>query len=298
MDIQTILPPSVLLLDLGGTLEYGGVVLPDAARALDVVSGFRTSSGQRLPVALVSDFTMPASGSGPVEIERLFHEYVDMLSHLGLAPYFQPPEQRITLSTQAGVRKPHRAVFELALERLGVAPRLDACLFVTESAEHVGACRALGMHALRLGPDGDFDVWSAGPLILARVLGIRDAEALRPALDLRLERRFGRRLLHVESIADASNGGARISAMVGDALDTPTPVAAEITLARSGDIAALAVDGSPVDARADAELYRRVLEDNAMIAPAGAELPQGATHTLAPGPGGDMALRRRRYSIL
>ncbi|WP_437826590.1 HAD family hydrolase [Sorangium sp. So ce1153] len=298
MDIQTILPSSVLLLDLGGTLEHGGVVLPDAAGALDVISGFRTSSGQRLPMALVSDFTMPAPGAGSDEIERLFRDHVDMLSHLGLASYFQPPEQRITLSTQAGVRKPHRAVFELALERLGVAPRLDACLFVTESAEHVGACRALGMHALRFGPDGDFDAWSAGPLILARVLGIRDAEALGSALDLRLHRRFGQRLLRVESIAESGDGGARISALVGDAPDSPTPVAADITLARSGDVAALAVDGSPVGARADADLYRRVLDDNARIAPAGADLPPGATHTLEPGPDGDMVLRRRRYSIL
>ncbi|WP_437576549.1 HAD family hydrolase [Sorangium sp. So ce887] len=298
MENQAIPPPSVLLLDLGGTLEYGGVVLPDATRALEVVSDFRTSSGQRLPMALVSDFMMPAPGAGSDEIERLFRDYVDMLSHLGLASYFQPAEQRITLSTQAGVRKPHRAVFELALERLGMAPRLDACVFVTESAEHVGACRALGMRALRFGPDGDFDAWSAGPLVLARLLGIRDAEALRPALDLRLDRRFGQRLLRVESIADAGNGGARISALVGDAPDTPTPVAADITLARSGDIAALVVDGFPADARVDADLYRRVLDENARIAPADAELPPGATHTLEPGPGGDMVLRRRRYSIL
>jgi putative hydrolase of the HAD superfamily len=68
-----------------------------------------------------------------------------LLASLGLAEFFDT----LVYSQEAGVEKPNPAIFELALERLGVAPA--GAVHVGDSArEDVEGAEAAGMRALRL----------------------------------------------------------------------------------------------------------------------------------------------------
>ncbi len=65
------------------------------------------------------------------------------LLDLGFAPYVAA----VSLSSAVGVRKPHRLIYERALDGLGVDP--DQCLFVGDRIrEDIEGPRALGMRAV------------------------------------------------------------------------------------------------------------------------------------------------------
>jgi FMN phosphatase YigB (HAD superfamily) len=146
---------SALLFDLGETLIHDGAVLPGVFAMLDLARSLTLATGEPLPLGLVSDYTEPVHGDDEAERQALFEEYLGIVRGLELLAYFSPPEQHVTLSFQAGARKPDARVFVYALQRLGCEPVLDRCVYVTEDAGHVAACRALGMRALRFGPGGD-----------------------------------------------------------------------------------------------------------------------------------------------
>ena len=61
-------------------------------------------------------------------------------------------------SSDVGVRKPNRAIFELTLERLGVDDPANA-VFLDDLESNVVAARAMGMHAIVVGdpPDAALD---------------------------------------------------------------------------------------------------------------------------------------------
>jgi beta-phosphoglucomutase-like phosphatase (HAD superfamily) len=167
-----------LLLDLGETLVHAGRVIEEVPEALKALRSLRTVQGIPLSLALVSDYTMPAPGAPAGEVTRLFDEYVGLVRDFGLLPYFEPPERHITLSTQAGVRKPAQAIFELALRRLGLPHDLRTAMFITEDAAHVAAARNLGITAWQYGVE--FRFWRDGPPLVARALA-DDTAALEKA---------------------------------------------------------------------------------------------------------------------
>jgi hypothetical protein len=109
---------------------------------------------------------MPTPPVTPGKIAALFDEYLAILDGTGLRPFFEPVEKRVTLSTQAGIGKPDRKIFEKALTRLGV-PTLppQECLLITEDAGHIQAVRARHMQALQFG--ADFSGWSEAPQRIA-----------------------------------------------------------------------------------------------------------------------------------
>ncbi len=157
-----------LLLDLGETLLHAGRPIAHVPEALEALAKLHTATGVPLPLALVSDYKMPAPGAPAAEIERLFSEYVAIVRDCGLLPRFEPVAHHITLSTQAGVLKPDAAIFRLALQRLALAPDLATAMFITEEATHVAAARALGMTAWRFG--GDFHDWRQAPALVSAAL--------------------------------------------------------------------------------------------------------------------------------
>ena len=61
-------------------------------------------------------------------------------------------------SSEVGVRKPNRAIFELTLERLGVADP-TAAAFLDDVESNVAAARDIGLHGIVVGdpPDGALD---------------------------------------------------------------------------------------------------------------------------------------------
>lgn len=172
----------VLLLDLGETLIHGTAVLPHVPEALAAIAEFRGDNGKPLQRALVSDTEMPAPPPSPAKIKAIFDRYVGTLATLQLRSFFEPVSKHVTLSAQAGVLKPDRRVFTLAVKRLNVTAKLGDCVFVSENADHVRHCRErLGMKALQFGKD--FTDWSDGPLLLSTMVApgtVNLAAALQP----------------------------------------------------------------------------------------------------------------------
>lgn len=157
----------VLLLDLGGTLVESDRPFPHVVDALLALEQLDGSTGEPLELVLVSDFH-PAVPPTPAGVQARFAEFLALLDAFGLRHLFEPIDRRVTLSTHAGVRKPDRRVYELALRRLGSQARLADCVCITENAEHVAACQALGMQALQFGVD--FDDWSEASGLVRRLI--------------------------------------------------------------------------------------------------------------------------------
>lgn len=161
------------MFDLGDTLvDARRQPYPHVREALAAIARLKTEAGRPLRSCLVSDFTLATPPPTAPKVAALFAQYLELLGATGLRPFFEPVKKRVTLSTQAGVMKPERAVFEKALKRLGVAATLDECLLVTENASHVRAARSnLHMSALEFRPPGattgDFADWADAPALIA-----------------------------------------------------------------------------------------------------------------------------------
>ena len=172
----------VVMFDLGNTIirdpnSPGASLFPGAREALAELNQL-ASATPPMDTCLVSDFL---AAEPPTEQRRaeLFAEYLAILDRFQLRPLFEPVDKRVTLSTQAGVTKPDRAIFELAVKRLGLqgVVGLSQCALVTEELEHLSACRELGMTTIQfLGPVpgvADFRVgaWSEIPPLIAQLRG-------------------------------------------------------------------------------------------------------------------------------
>lgn len=138
----------MVLFDLGDTLEAHGVLLPGARETLEAIAAMRDGQAQPVALALVSDFYMPTRSE---EIPALRQRYLDLLDILGIRAFFEPVEQRVTLSTEVGVFKPDRRIFEAVIEKTGSELTWSDIIFITENREHVEAARRLGMRAVHFG---------------------------------------------------------------------------------------------------------------------------------------------------
>ena len=132
----------IVMFDLGMTLIDGDHrPFAHVEAALTAISGFKTADGKPLRSCLVSDFTMATPPVTTTKVTALFNEYLAILDGTGLRPFFEPVHKRVTLSTQAGVAKPDREIFEKALQRLGASVALKECLVITEDATHIDKAR-------------------------------------------------------------------------------------------------------------------------------------------------------------
>lgn len=163
----------LVLFDLGQTLEDGDVLLPGARETLEQIAAIGNRGAPAVQLGLISDFTTPTS---PAEIPAIQREYYAILDQLGIRGFFEPVAQRVTLSTEVGVRKPEAGIFRRAAEKADPALTFRDVLFVTENVEHVRAARRLGMRAVHLrGPGqstGDIDtLHELVPLVRGFALG-------------------------------------------------------------------------------------------------------------------------------
>lgn len=299
----------VLMLDLGNTLAEGNNVLPHVPEALEVLSRFETASGANLAMALVSDYTMPEPPVTPQKVQAIFEEYVKEIEQLQLKKFFEPVDRHVTLSTHAGVYKPDPIVFKKALQRLRVRAALDACLFITENAEHVAECRKLGMHTLLFGPNGsgeaDFSDWSEAPLLIARKVAPENAQNMRLALQLRLTTEFDMELV---SVSDGSTKANRIEGRAKklfpvnvkvrgaqESIEVPFPVNVEISLDKDGRIRDVSSDEPDPEALAESAHYVKTLEANKQIS-RDKKTQGNETHGLQVDEKGRKVLTRRRFT--
>jgi FMN phosphatase YigB (HAD superfamily) len=164
----------VVMFDLGKTLiDADDRPFPHVAEALAEVSALRAE--EPLRTCLVSDYTMATPPVTDAKVTALFNEYLEILDRTGLRPFFEPVEQRITLSTHARVRKPDRRIFETALSRLGTSVPLKECLLITENADHIREARdTLKMAVLQFrsaeSNEFDFNDWSKAPALIAALV--------------------------------------------------------------------------------------------------------------------------------
>jgi beta-phosphoglucomutase-like phosphatase (HAD superfamily) len=166
----------VVMFDLGMThVDEHRRPFPHVEDALTAIAGFKTADGKALRSCLVSDFTMATPPVTAAKVTAIVNEYLAILDKTGLRPFFEPVSKRVTLSTQVGVEKPDRKIFETALQRLGAGVSLDECLFITEDGGHIDEARkTLKMTALHFrggkSSEPSFDDWAEAAGLIARIV--------------------------------------------------------------------------------------------------------------------------------
>ena len=142
---------TLVLFDLGDTLESGGALRPGALQLLQELTDLRSGGRPAVALALLSDTRDPA---GPADVPAIVTDYHALLDRLGIRRYFEPLSRRVTLSAEVGVRKPAPAAFRAAVARADPTLTSADVAFVTEDADHVRAARRLGMTAVHVRPPG------------------------------------------------------------------------------------------------------------------------------------------------
>jgi epoxide hydrolase-like predicted phosphatase len=131
-DVSALAADAGVELDLSpmAALREEMVVFP---QVVDYVAGLRRRG---LKTALVTNNVREGSGLWRrlMPVDELFDVVVD--------------------SSEVGVRKPNRAIFDLALAQLGVTDPADA-VFLDDLDSNVDAARAMGMHAILVGDPPD-----------------------------------------------------------------------------------------------------------------------------------------------
>ncbi|HEY6802440.1 MAG TPA: hypothetical protein VI306_02570 [Pyrinomonadaceae bacterium] len=300
----------ILLLDLGDTLAHDDSVFPHVPEALETLQTFETAGGEPLQMALVSDFLMPDPPVTSAKIETLFQQYVDILKQLKLSKFFKPFEHHITLSTNAGVRKPDRKIFELAIARLGLKAGLGDCLFITENSDHISAAQKLGMTTLLFASAagaGDFNDWSNAPLLVSQIIHPEHNSNFESALKLALSSQHEMELLSMAKKKEGTKVHARAQqwhsvpnpkAGNKENVDVQIPVDVEVDLNKKGGIRSVKADQPDPEAVADAASFVETLADNDQVTDKPGPLPPGATHRIETDKKGRKRLVRKRFSAI
>jgi HAD superfamily hydrolase (TIGR01509 family) len=109
------------------------------------IDAWRTRWGEMfsgaIPETEAAIKALQARGVPQYALSNMSHETVD--DTFAMSPAFARLDGRI-ISGHEGVMKPDAAIFELACQRFGFAPR--EALFVDDSATNIAAARALGFH--------------------------------------------------------------------------------------------------------------------------------------------------------
>ena len=277
----------VVLFDLGDTLVDGAQPFAHVPEALTAVRQFTSASGAPVGCALVSDFTMAATPTS-AEVDEIVAEYLDLLAGFGLRRFFEPVERCVTLSTHAGVRKPDRRVYELALDRLGGGAQLTDCLCVTENAQHISACRTLGMRTLQFGVD--FTEWAEFPLLVRHLIDPADAHNTFVALEVWLAAHTEVRIVEIPGPVSAQTARIDVRPAAGGA-----PQPATVTFDSAGRVTQLTTnDDRPGP---EEQLFEESLREHGQLAEGDSEeLPPGATHQVQTDEDGRKVIRRKRFS--
>jgi hypothetical protein len=140
----------IVLFDLGNTLEFQNSLLHGAFETLSALQEMHNLGGSPV-LALVSDFLSP---DRPEDVKPLQMQYYKILKDLGIHHFFEPLYERVTLSTEVGVKKPDEKIFRTAVNWINKDLPFRHVIFITEKHDHIIAARALGMKTIHFqGPD-------------------------------------------------------------------------------------------------------------------------------------------------
>jgi hypothetical protein len=298
------------MLNLGDTLVKDDRVLSHVPEALDVLTRFETESKTSLVLSLVSDYEMPKPPVTAHKINSIFSKYVAVLEGLGLKRFFEPVQRRVTLSTHAGVFKPDPRIFNKAIQRLRLRLSLNQCLSITENAEHVTACRNLGMMSLLFDPtkstQGDFTDWAEAPTLITRIVNPESNLNLRLAVQLQLATIYDLQLVRLNDDSkprDVIHGLAKKLFPVPlkksgatEMIEVPFSVQVDISFDKQGNIRGVKTDRPTAEDLAEAADYVKTLEANKQISHGEGNLKGSETHELKTDERGRKLLTRKRFT--
>lgn len=301
----------VLILHSGAMLVQGDAALPHLREALEVLSKFETGSGKALILSLIADYPRP---SPPVmtdqKVEAIFSEYVSMLDKLDLKRFFEPVDRHITLAADAGALQLERRIFAKAIQRLRQRISLSECLFITPSAEHVIACRKMGMKVLRFDPEvstnADFSNWSEAPLLIARIVAPDSALNKTLALQERLATAYDMQLVSIndDKRSNLIHGRAKKLFPIllktrggrSETIEVPFPVNVEITLDKQGNVSTVKNDEPDAETVAESAHFIKTLEANKQISHGPKPATGSETHRIEVDAKGRKLLTRKRFT--
>jgi hypothetical protein len=297
----------VVMFDLGMTLVDAELhPFPHVTDAFTAIADFKTGDGKPLRSCLVSDFTMPTQPVTDAKIAALFEEYLAILNQTGLRRFFEPVNERVTLSCHAGVTKPNAKIFKKALERLGAMVPLQDCLLITEDASHVDEARTtLKMKALQFrsaaSSQFDFDDWAEAPALIANLVAPHQIANTQAAIKAHLAAQ-DINLLHSEpGIAPDT---LRFSGQIWLPISVPgfkdlenvqveIPVKGEIRLGPKGAVSSVTPTQPSPEMMAEVTSYVRSLATHGRIASDPAKRGPGTTHTIETDERGNRRLVRQ-----
>jgi len=300
----------IAFFDVGETLIHIGSPFSGVPEALTAIAGFKTATGEALLIGVVSDYHMPPPPVTEEKITGLEEKYrSEVLGPSDLMRFFEPFEARVTLSSRAGVRKPDRKIFEVALARTGTDVTLADCLFVSENAGHLEKCNEYGMTPIRFGPDQNgpvgFEEWADAPSLIADIVAPGHAGNHAAAAAAELDIRHG--FVGFEAIESAGQrirgranqlvqlNDPRLGPLNGVFIETPSEV--RVDLRDDGRISRVAAAAPQPEETDDAINYVSSLLKSGRVAIPGQPAPAvGATHAIETDSEGRMRLVRRGYS--
>jgi FMN phosphatase YigB (HAD superfamily) len=142
----------IILFDLGQTLEDHGVLIPGAVDMLSAIMDIRDSNKEPPVIALISNFY---DANKPEEVEPFRQQYYKILDDLKIRSFFEPLKDRVTLSTEVGVKKPDEKIFRTAIDKIQKDLPYRNVIFITEDKDHIVAARKYGMMAIRINLPGE-----------------------------------------------------------------------------------------------------------------------------------------------
>ena len=144
----------IVLFDLGDTLEYNDKLITGAFETLSNLQKMHDDKNQPVILALISDF-LPANT--PEEIKEIKEKYYKILNNLGIRPFFEPVNERVTLSTEIGVNKPDPRIFRYAIDKISKGLSFKEVIYITENKDHVIATNEMGINGIRFKGPGQRD---------------------------------------------------------------------------------------------------------------------------------------------
>ena len=180
--------PGVIIFDLGNTLEFRDALRGGVIETLNEIDVLTDAHGNGIVMTLLSDYFPARDNQHAAELRQ---RYLDLVNSLGLADYFNPADERITLSTDLsvdipGIYKPDPRLFRASLDKLGSDLPFSKALFVTENEQHIQVAETLGMSVLHVPEPSQANTDFPGESLLAEVrrfVGQESEDARRTAMN-------------------------------------------------------------------------------------------------------------------
>lgn len=139
----------IVLFDLGNTLIFGNEVLPGVVEVLEQLQE------EGVTLGLLSDYYMPQDKNDVEKIKSLTEQYYAIIQNLDLRRFFEPVEEKVTISTEVGVFKPDQRIFNAAIKKISPEKEdFNNIVFITENGDHIASARQYGMSAIHFKPPG------------------------------------------------------------------------------------------------------------------------------------------------